>query len=513
MSTLNPQPATLNRRLLLRSATAGAAGLTLAPPLLARAQVEPADELVIDLASEPDTLDPVLTYTPDGWSIVHALYDAPVQYNAAGQMELLAAESLAFPSDTSLEITLRPGRRFHDGAPLTAASIKAGYDHLMASDSQIKGNFATIASVEVVDDVTARLHLAAPSPWLPAQIAVWLVCLPPSAVEAGTVGDAPVGTGPYRFVSWERGSELVLEANPDYPADGPKGQPIARTVRYRFVGDASTRVADLLSGSAHLVRAVPVDQVASVADGGARVVAQPVSGNAWIRIPTDVAPFSDVRVRRALNHAVDVQAIIEALLGGNGRRLANLFVPNGLGYDEALAPIPYDPDLARSLLAEAGASDGFATRLAYATSERKDILEAVAAMLAEVGVDVELVGQEPATFNGEWTDPEAPPLRFATWRPMVDPFNLLNLVVSAPSATGGFLSRHVNPELQPLIDAAAVETDPAARADRYRELGVRMNEQPAAVYLWDLTALYGVSETAAAWTPRPDDFILPTSRP
>ena len=369
------------RRMLLHAATAGATGVVLASPVLTRAQTEPLDELVIDLASEPDTLDPALTYTADGWSIVHAIYDTPVQYDDFGNLQMLAAESIAYPDDLTMTIRVQGTHRFHDGTPLTAESIKVGYDHLMASDSQIKGNFTTIESVEVVDDITARLHLTVPSPWLPAQIAVWLACLSPSSASVGTVADAPVGSGPYRFVSWERGSEIVLESNPDYPAESPKGRPIARRVRYRFVGDPSTRVADLLSGTAGIVRAVPVDQVASVTDGGAQVITQPLSGTAFIRIPTDAEPFTDPRVRLALNHAVDVQAIIDALLGGNGRRLANLFVPNGLGFDDSLATHAYDPDLARNLLTQAGVGDGFATQLAYATSERKDVLEAIVAML------------------------------------------------------------------------------------------------------------------------------------
>ncbi len=502
----------LDRRTLLRSATAGTAALTLHAQLFTHAQAQSIDELIIDLASEPSTLDPIYTYGVDGWSIVHALYDAPIQFNAAGEMELLAAESVAFVDDLTLEITLRPGLRFSDDTPVSAESILAGVRALAASDSQIKGNFASIDVVEAVDDLTARLQLLWPSPWLPAQIAVWLACVSPAAIAAGTVAEKPVGTGPYSFVSWERGTEIVLEANPSYPADSPKGQPIATTVRYRFVGDASTRVADLLSGSANLVRAVPVDQVGSVTDGGGQVVTQALSGNAWIRIPTDIEPFADPRVRLALNHAVDVQAIIDTLLGGNGTRLANLFVPNGLGFDEGLAPLAYDPDLARDLLAQAGVGDGFETQLAYATSEREDVVEAIAGMLGEVGIDVELVGQEVATFNGGWTDPEAPDLRFATWRPMVDPFNLVNLVFSTPGPTGGFLSRHANPNMQPLIDDAASETDPATRASQYRELGRLLHDEPAAIYLWDLTALYGVSEAAATWTPRPDDYIIPTRR-
>ena len=470
------------------------------------------DELVIDLSAEPATLDPVLTYEVNGWSIVHAIYDAPIQYGPEGQLEMLAAESLTFLDPQSLEIRLRPGITFHDGTPLTSASIARTVEHLAASESQIKGNFSTITGVETPDELTAVLTLSTPSPWLPAQVALWLTCLSPPAIDAGTVAETPVGTGPYRFLSWERGERITLEANPNYPLDSVKGRPIAERVVYRFVPEATTRVADLLSGAAQVVRSLPVSQIEQVEGEGQLVKIQPLSGNAWIRIPTDIAPFSDVRVRQALNHAVDVEAIIAALLGGQGRRLANFFVPTGLGFDETLAPYTYEPERARSLLKEAGVGDGFSTQLAYATTERKDLLEVIAAQLSDVGIEVELVAQEPAIFNGEWTSQDAPALRFATWRPMDDPFNLLNLVVSTPSAGGGFLSRHTNEELQPLIEAAAVENDPSARAGLYRQLGVGLHEQPAAIYLWSLTGLYGVAQAAAAWTPRPDDYVIPTTR-
>jgi peptide/nickel transport system substrate-binding protein len=500
----------VTRRRLLRATTTMLAAAT-ALPLTRRgaaAQESLLDELVIDLSSEPATLDPILTYDVNGWSVVHAIYDAPVQYGPTGEIELLVAEGMELVDPLTLEVRLRPGVTFHNGAPLTAESIRATIAAIAASDSQIKGNFATIAGVEVVDELTARLLLSAPSPWLPAQLAVWLACLPPAELAAGTLAETPVGTGPYRFVSWERGQRIVLEANPDYPADSPKGRPIAKRVVYRFVPEATTRVADLLSGTSHLVRALPVTQVEAVTEAGAQAVVQPLSGNAWIRIATDVAPFSEVRVRQALNYAVDVESIIAALLGGHGRRLANFFVPNGLGYDQALAPYPYDPERAKALLAEAGLADGFTTQLAFTTSERKELVEAIAAQLAAVGVTVELVPQEIATFNGEWKEPAAPPLRFSTWRPMYDPFNLLNLVV----AREGFLSRHANDAVDPLLQAAATETDPARRADLYRQLGVVLHEQPAAIYLWSLTSIYGVAASAPAWTPRSDDYILPTVR-
>lgn len=518
----------VNRRTLLR--WAGAGGLGLALPMLVRGEMDlvlpvgaqgtpgPLDgEVTIDLPDEPKTLDPALVYEVNGWSIVHSVYDALVQYAPDGTLEPLLAESLTATDPLTYEIKLRQGVTFHNGEPFDARSVAVSVAHLAdpAVDSQVKSFFdeTTIAGVEEVDPHTVRLHLARPAPWLPAQMAAWLVMLPPGYVAAGgDLAGQPVGSGPFRFVGWQRGQGVELEANEGYAL--PKGRPIAARATYRFVPDGSTRVADLLAGTSDLVRAVPVDQVAAVEEGRARVAISPVSGSAWVRIPTDVAPFSDARVRQALNHAVDVEAIMAALLGGSGTRLANFFVEGGLGHDPAVSPYAYDPDRALALLAEAGYPDGFETTLEYASAEHADVVEAIAGQLGEAGVRVTVQAVETARFNETWADPTAAPLRFVTWRPLFDPYTLLNLVVAAPDfAKGqGFLSRHSNPAAQALIDAAAVETDPAKRAETYRQLGQVLRDEPAAIYLYGLTARYGLAPDLPAWTPRPDEYVIPATR-
>lgn len=469
-------------------------------------------ELAIDLAGEPPSLDPAIVYDVDGWSIVHSVYDALVQYGPDGTLEPLLAESWALPDPLTYEFRLRQDVRFHNGEPFDARSVAFSVAHIQDPDvgSQLRETFLVIERVEEVDPFTVRLHLTRPAPWLPAQMAAWLAMLPPgyAADPANDFGANPVGTGPYRFVRWERGSAIELERNPDAFAGSPKGRPVAERPTFRFVPDGGTRVSDLLAGMSGLVRGVPVDQVETVRGGRAEVIAQPLSGSAWVRIPTDVAPFDDVRVRRALNHAVDVDAIVGALLGGYGRRLATFFVEGGLGYDPDLAPFPYDPDEARRLLAEAGHADGFETALEFASTEREDVVAAVAGQLEEVGLRVTVRPIERATFNTTWTDPATAPLRFATWRPLFDPYTLLNLLVSDQ----GFLSRHANPTAQPLIDAGAAETDEARRGETYRQLGRVLREEPAAIYLYGLTALYGVAEGVPDWTPRPDDYLIPTAR-
>lgn len=470
-------------------------------------------ELAIDLAGEPATLDPALVYDADGWSIVHSIYDSLVQYGPDGQLQPLLAESFEQPDPLTWEFKLREGVTFHNGEPFDAKSVAFSVAHIQNPDtkSQVAGNFAVIEQVEEVDPLTVRLKLSAPAPWLPAQIAAWLAMLPPvyAADPANDFASNPVGTGPFAFAGWARGSEIRLTANKAYLSGSPKGTPLAESVRFRLVQDPSTRVADLLSGSVSLIRSVPVDQIAAVEGGGASIAAQPLSGFAMIRIPTDVVPFDNVLVRQAMNYAVDVEGIVGALLGGNGIRLPNIFVPGGKGWDADLKPFPYDPERATALLQEAGLGKGFDTQLAFASTEREDVVAAIAGNLEAVGIRCEVQPTEIATFNSTWKDTAAAPLRYVSWRPMFDPFTALSLLISS----SGFLSRYDNANAQKLIEAASAETDVKQRNEDYRELGQVLRDEPAGIYLYQLTGFYGTATGLAGWQPRADDYIIPTAVP
>lgn len=510
----------VSRRRLLQLGAVGAGSLAfggagaglghvLAAPTAPAGDAALAAKWTIDLSDEPPTLDPALNYQIDGWSIVHAIYDSLVQYGPDGKLQPLLAESYRLVDPTTYEFTLRSGITFHNGEPLTAASVAVSVAHIMNKDvaSQVAQLFAVIKQVEQVDSLTVRMHLTEPAPWLLSQIAAYLALLPPkyAANAKNDLGSHPIGTGPYRFVSWQRGESITLAANDDYFAASPKGRPLAKQVVYRAVPDLSTQVADLLSGTAQLIRAVPIDRIDQVKEAGDQVIAKPVSGSAWIRVANDVAPFIDARVRQALNYAVDVDAIVKALLAGHGQRLANFFPPDGLGYDPNLKPYPYDPDKAKQLLKEAGVPKNFAVELDFSTTERPEVVEAVAGQLSEAGLKVKAQPQDVARFNQTWQDPKTAPLRYSTWRPMFDPYSLLSLVV----ANKGYLSRYKNDKAQALIDAGAKETDAAKRAQIYQQLGQVLHDDPAAIYLYSVTALYG-AQAGVSWTQRADDYIIAT---
>lgn len=464
------------------------------------------DELVIDLSGTPESIDPALAYSPRDWSIVHSIYDSLIGFDTRGKLVPLAAQAFTAVDDRTFEVVLRPGLTFHDGSRVDAAAVARSVAYLQGAESFAVDLFRGITGVEVIDARTARIACDQPSPWLPAQMAVWLV-LVPEGFTAERAATAPLGSGPFAFVSYTSGNEIVLRRNDKYTWGSSKGAPLAQQVRYRFVPESSTRIADLTSGAAGIVTDLPLDQLATVEGAGQTVIDAPLVGSAWIRIATDVAPLDDVRVRRALNHAIDVQAIATSLVSEDARRLGSLY-PDGraMGFDPDLQPYGYDPELARSLLAEAGVRDSLALELEMTSSSRADVAEAIAAQLGDVGVDMSVVTSDDATFNAGWGDAGRPALRMSTWVPLYDPHTLLSLVF----ASEGFLSRYKNSDVDALIQRGANEFDPGNRSLTYQELGRVLHDDAPAIFLWNMTSAYGVAKDVSNWQPRGDEYVIPT---
>lgn len=468
---------------------------------------EISEELIIDLPGAPESIDPALAYSPRDWSIVHSIYDSIIQFNQEGELVPLAAESFSSDDATTFDVTLRSGLTFHDGSPVTADAIARSIAYVQASESFAVDLFATIERVDILDNLNAQIVCSAPSPWLAAQLAVWVVLIPES-FTAEIASTAPVGSGPFVFESYDPGSEIVLRKNPEYSWDSPKGVPLAERVIFRFVPEATTRSADLASNLAQIITDVPLDLTESIDGNGATVVAEPLVGIGFIRIPNDVEPFIDLRVRQAMNHALNLQAIADALLGEDVQRIATVFPDDrALGYDGGLEPYAFDPDLARQLLTESGFPDGFSTQLETTSGARIDVAEAIVDQLADVGISVELVTSDLATFNAGWTDQERPALRMATWSPLFDPHTFLSLVL----VTGGFLSRYSNSEVDAAFAAAATEPDGERREEHLRDVGRLLYDDPGAIYLWNLVTRYGVADDASSWTARGDEYVIPTS--
>ena len=495
----------INRRTLLAGTGLAAA----APRLGLQAQPTPvateiAAEVVIDLPAEPVNIHPAQAYSDLEWSIVHSIFDALIGFDADGTLLPIAAERFELVDDVTWEVTLRPNMSFHDGSPVTAAAVVRGFDLISGSDSLVADIFGVMASVEAVDDLTARIVVAAPSPWLPSQMASWHVLIPEQFNA-----DTPVGSGPYVFEKWSKGEEIALRRFEGYGPGTTKGVAIAEMIRYHFVPDVTTRSSNVLSGTSDIATFMPIDALSAFAGDEVHLKTTAVAGSWFVRIANNAAPFDDVRVRQALNLALDLDAFVGVLVHEGSERIASIYPgPVSMGFDTDLAPYAFDPEAARALLTEAGYPDGIDVQMEVASDASTSVCEAIISQWAEVGVRVALVVSDLGSFNAGWTDPEAPALRMASWSPLFDPSTLLNLVFHSD----GVLSRYQNEAADDLIEAGGAAINEGERIEAYRTLGSELHEDAAAVFLWNLVNVAGVTERASRWTPRPDQWVLALAR-
>jgi peptide/nickel transport system substrate-binding protein len=458
----------------------------------------------VGLSVDAESMDPFFVNQAAGWSVVHALFDHLLERDFEGNIVPGLALSWTVVGTATLEFELRQGVTFHNGEPFGAASVKFSVERMLAEEeAPNQGKFTAIDSVEIVDDDTVRLHLNRPDGTLFDSLTSRLAMLPPAYFEAvGAEGfaKAPVGTGPFAFVEWVPDDHVTLVANANYWEGSYKGKPEVDRVVFRPIPEAATRVAELQAGGVHLIQDVLPDQMDELEAAGLTVVPDEAFQLQYVFFVTDdeSAPTYDVRVRQALNYAVDVDAIIENLLAGLGSHIASPIGPGYLGYNPEVEPYPYDPDKARALLAEAGYPDGFETTLDSTTADHNDVIDAVTGYLAEVGVDVQVQEYELGQFNQNWMDHSQSMLWAARWGNTPDPQS-----IELFASCNGWITRYCNQEVTTLLEAARDTLDQEERAGHYAAASQLMHDDPLAIYLNTSTQIYGLDAGVQNFRPSP----------
>ncbi len=416
--------------------------------------------------------------------------------------------------DTTWEVRLREGVRFHNGEPFDAEAVKFSVERILNPEqrSPLRTQFTQIERVEVVDPLTVRIYTNGPSPILPASL-TRLPIVPPRYIQEH--GDEyfarnPVGTGPFKFVQWRRDDQFVVEANPDFWGGAPQ---LSRIV-FRPIPEDYTRVAELLTGTVDVITNV-TPQLAAAIDANPTTELATVKSARFVYVAFNLeeypeSPLQDVRVRHAINYAVDVDAIIEAVLDGNGYPMASAIHELHFGYDDSLEPYPYDPAKARQLLAEAGYPNGFRlTFMAPSGRYLQDSLvaQAIAAQLAEVGIEVDLQILEWGTYSNITNNRgKLAEMYMLGWGNVA---GLDGHFVFQPLLRSGDLnSRYANPEVDRLIDLGATVVDPAERLAIYRQLSRIVHEDAPWLFLYAQRDLYGQSTRVHGWEPRANEQIF-----
>ena len=461
-------------------------------------------ELRIGLSVDVESMDPFFVNQAAGWSVVHALFDHLVERDFAGDIVPGLALSWTVVDTATLEFALRHDVTFHNGEPFTAESVKFTVERMLnEEEAPNQSKFTAIDAVEIVDDHTVRLLLNRPDGTLLDSLTSRLAMLPPKYFEE--VGEeefakAPIGTGPFSFVEWISDDHVTLAANENYWDGSYKGKPLVDTVVFRPIPEAATRAAELEAGGVHLIQDVLPDQIDDLEEAGLIVLPDEAFQLQYVFFVADdeTLPTYDLKVRQALNYAVDVDAIIENLLAGLGSHIASPIGPGYLGYNPDVAPYPYDRQKALDLLAEAGYADGFETTLDMTAAEKNDVVEAVAGYLAEVGVTVEIREYELGQFNQNWMERTQSMLWAARWGNTPDPQS-----IELFASCNGWIARYCNEEVTMHLEAARDTLDQDERAEHYAAASALLHQDPLAIYLNTAAQIYGLSSGVQNFRPSP----------
>lgn len=467
-------------------------------------------ELVIAQGTDPQTLDPHGSTVQQALNISMAIAEPLIYLNyETGELEPVLAESWEPVGENVWEIRLREGISFTNGEPFTAEAVKFSLERVGLPDLASPATIYVrpIQEVQVVDDHTVHIITDGPSPVIPLYL-TRIGMVPPQYVSENgheILSQQPVGTGPYKLVSWQKDERVVLEANPDYW----RGRPSIDRVVFRSIPEASTRVAALRAGEADIIAHVPLEEVDRLGEG-LKVVTTPSLRTMMLDFDLlDDGPQRDRRVRQALNYAVDVDAIVNNVLAGYARPLDGQPISSEyFGYSDEVGAYPYDPDRARELLAEAGYDSSNPLELTfYATNGRylrdQEVAQAITGQLSQVGVHVDLQILEWGQFLQRMLDGALEPM--AMWGAATVPD--ADVWLGSMLTCGAAYSTYCNEEVDELVRQAGQELDPERRRAIYTELQRTIHEEAPYVFLYQQFDVWGVSDRVSGFEPLPDESI------
>ncbi len=478
--------------------------LALLPGALA-AQPRVGGTLVYAAGADPDSLDPANTDSNPGEAIGRMMNNFLVRFDANLKLKPDLATSWTQSKDgLTWTFKLRKGVKFHDGTPFNAEAVRYNFERFLGPEKPLKASLHTpiIKSVDVVDESTVRFNLKVPFAFFLNNLAHSATAIVSPAAHQKWGKDLtlhPVGTGPFKFVDWVRGDHITLARNDDYFEGKPRlDQIVIKTVR-----EDSARVLGLEAGDYDLIVRIPPEEVGRLTrNEKLRIEADQSNRALRIGINASRKPFDDVRVRQALNYAVDKESIVKNIYQGLAMVIPTMVGPLNTGY----APIkgyPYDPAKAKKLLAEAGYPTGFKAAL-WTPKGRylKDfeLAQAVQQQLQAVGVEVSFQSFEWAAYLSLLKKPKEEAkqdLYLIGWSPSTGEARWGIFPITACSQwrpTGSNDSFYCNKDVDGLLERAVAATTLKERDDYLRKAQELLVQDPSSIYLLATKETVGVSK-------------------
>ena len=470
------------------------------------AAAAPQGEVRIGLAAEPNTFDPHLTVGRNSQIFIVNVFDGLTARDAQGNLVPALAESWKRVNPTTWQFALRKGVKFHNGDDFNAECVKFTLDRAINPETKatIISELSTIARTEIVDPYTVNVVTKTPDFLLPVRLGelFGLMLSPKHTTAAGkeAIATRPNGTGPFKLVTWAKNERLVLEANESYWRGAPK----VKTIVVRPILEDAARIAALQAGEVDLIAPIPHVRIADL-QRNQKLVIKTIPAPRIFHVTIDVRkpPFDNVKVRQALNHAIDVNAILKSLYFGHGTRLATVVDKNALGYEPSVQPYPYDPARAKALLAEAGFPNGIDTEFDSFTGSIADHskpAEAIVGYLQKVGVRAKQNVFEFSSFGPRRVANQTAPLFiYSIGNSYLEPSWVLRWLTQ-----GGLGMHYKNAKLDEMLTRIEATDDRARRAPLYADVQRLVKDEAPFIFLYQADAVFGMS-TRIDYTPRPDE--------
>lgn len=454
-----PRPQGLKGLLMVLAALA--ALWLAAPPALAQAG------LTLWLPAEPDSLDPATADLESSYVVTTQIYETLFSLSPTGELSGLLATDWSYADATRLRIRLARDAVFSDGAPVDAAAVQASLTRLLVSRGTDPALLEAVTAVAVVDDYTVVIQTAEPYAPLMAHLAHPATAIVPGG-HGRDLASAPVGSGPYALEQWRPADRLVLRANPHYRGDAPTTQELTFLVEPQ----PDELLALLRSGDLHLALALPPAVYSALASEEGLVTDLRTGGSAvQLGINSTHPALADLNVRQALALAIDKLTLVDAVPGGLATPAVAALPPTVRLVPEGPAePYSYEPDAARSMLEQEGLRAASFTLDLPDDPELVSVAEALAGMLAEVGVSLELRVLAPAQFRSQLTSDEVQ-LFLTRWNtPTFDPDQTLFHALHSATMPTGNHSRYRVAAVDALLQEARNSTSQVVRAAAYADV-------------------------------------------
>jgi peptide/nickel transport system substrate-binding protein len=449
----------------------------------------PPEVIVVATANAPSNFDPRAGIFEADQKIHQLLYNSVVKIDDQLKIVPELAESLTNPEPTRYVAIIRKGVRFHDGRPLTARDVAYTFNSMLAPDfmSPRKGAYRLLASVRAVDDYTVEFTLKEPFGSFPINLVMGIV---PEGSPA-SLAQNPIGTGPYKFVSYAADDRTVLVPNADYW----EGPPANGGVVLKVVPDETMRGLELRKGSADMVVNDLAPDVIQTLLGEGKVTIKTSTGVDYAYIGFNLRDpiLRDRRVRQAIGFAIDREAIVKYLRRDMAQVASGVVPPLSWAFEDDTFKFTRDPARARQLLDEAGYSDpdgpGGQPRLRLtlktSTAEFYRVQAAVIQRdLAEVGIELDLRSMEFATLSSDIARGNVQ-LYTLQWVGVTDPDMLRRVFHSGQIPPSGFNRGHyINPELDSVLERATRSTDDVERKALYSQAQRIVAEDAPYIGLW-----------------------------